>query len=58
MGPAHSPHHSCSLGRVPEDGQPQAANPSGMGESLDLPSSGQYKASEWAGKLSGTGNKG
>lgn len=44
MGPAHSPHPSCSIGCVPEDGQPQAAYPSGLGESLDLPSSGQCKA--------------
>lgn len=48
MGPAHSPHPSCSIGCVPEDGQPQAAYPSGLGESLDLPSSGQCKASEQA----------
>lgn len=53
MGPAHSPHPSCSIGRVPEDGQLQAAYPSGMRESLDLPSSGQRKASEQAGSCLG-----
>lgn len=40
------------MGHVPEDGQLQAANPSGMKESLALPSSSQCKASEQAGGYS------